>query len=262
MNTKNIISLLLLCGILIVNYSCQNSGKKKNNDEEYLQGLTKASEKDLGKQDIMFDGESFPVYNKSGERIKGEKMMEFMMSGNYIPDFYVDENKKVKVAILRDVTEDEKNMMKEMQTETINDSELIGKDAFPFYVEDINGNEYSLTNLKGKIIVMNFWFVECKPCVMEIPDLNELVKKYEGENLVFLGFATNDTSRINSFLEKKEFSYNIIPNSSNVAKDYNVSGYPTHIVIDRNSKIEYLTSGLSPTTISDIENTIEHLLEK
>ncbi len=262
MSTKKIISLLLLCGILIVNFSCQNSKKEKINDKEYLQGLTKANEKDLGQQEIMLDGESFPVYDKAGEKIKGEKMMEIMMSGNYTPDFYVDQNKKIKAAVLRDATGDEKNMMKEMQAEMIGESELIGKDAFPFSAEDINGNQYSLTNLKGKIIVMNFWFVECKPCVMEMPDLNELVKKYEGKDVVFLGFATNETSRINSFLKEKEFSYNIIPNSSNVAKDYNVSGYPTHIVIDRNSKIEYLTSGLGPTTISDIENTIEHLVEK
>ena len=231
-------------------------------DKEYLKGLTKASEKELSEKQIMFDGETFPVYDNEGKRIVGMKMMEAMMSGDYTPDFYMDKNKEIKAAVLRMATKQEKKMMKQMQAQMGGEIELIGKDAIPFSAKDIKGNQYSLNNLKGKIIVINFWFVECKPCVMEIPELNELVKKYEGEGVVFLGFATNNKSKIKSFLKKRDFSYKIIPNSKDVASDYKVSGYPTHIVIDQSSKVAFATTGLGPTTISDIEKTIELLIKK
>jgi len=264
MNIKKIISLLLLHVVLIVNFSCQESKKEKTDDsnKEYLQGLTKANEKDLGEQEIMFDGKTFPVYNMTGARIEEAKMIEMMMSGNYTPDFYIDKNKTIKAAVLRDATEEEKLMMQGMETEMTDGSILIGKDAIPFSAKDINGNEYSLNRLKENIIVMNFWFVECKPCVMEMPELNELVKNYKNKDVVFLGFATNDKQKLDSFLKKKNFSYNIIPNSKKIAAAYKVSGYPTHIIIDKNSKIVYSTSGLGPTTIDDIEKTIEHLIKK
>ncbi len=256
-----ILTILLSC-FYSINLIAQNKETANVEKKEFLKGLTKASKNDLPDKQIMFDGESIPVYNIKGKRIRGNEMMEAMMSGNYTPDFYMDKNKEIKIAFLRMATEDEKKMMKEMQAQMSSESELIGTDASIFSATDINGNEYSLNSLKGKIIVMNFWFVECKPCVMEMPELNELVKKYKNKDIVFLGFATNDKSKIDSFLKKKDFSYNLIPNSRKIAADYKVSGYPTHIIIDENSKIVYLTSGLGPTTIYDIEKTIESLIKK
>ena len=47
--------------------------------------------------------------------------------------------------------------------------------------EDINGKNYNLNSLKGKIIVLNFWFIQCKPCVEEFPDLNKLKKEFNLE---------------------------------------------------------------------------------
>jgi len=263
MKLKQIITIGILLSFF--NYTSLMAHQNKENasieKKEYLKGLTKVGKNEMSDKQIMFDGETFPVYNK-GERIRGMKMMEAMISGDYTPDFYMDKNKEIKAAVLRMATEDEKKMMKEMQAQMSGQSELIGTDASIFSATDINGNEYSLNSLKGKIIVMNFWFVECKPCVMEMPELNELVKNYKNKDVVFLGFATNDKSKIDSFLKKKDFSYNIIPNSKKIAEAYKVSGYPTHIIIDENSKIVYSTSGLGPTTITDIEKTIESLIKE
>ena len=260
--TKIIILTIILSSFSTINLNAQNQEITNVEKKEYLKGLTKASEDYLSDKQIMFDGESIPIYNIKGKRIRGMEMMEAMMSGNYTPDFYMDKNKEIKVAVLRIATEDEKKMMKEMEDQMNGKSEAIGTDASNFSATDINGNEYSLNSLKGKIIVMNFWFVECKPCVMEMPELNKLVENYKNKDVVFLGFATNDKAKIDSFLKKKNFSYNIIPSSKKIAAEYKVLGYPTHIILDGNSKIVYSTSGLGPTTISDIEKTIEHLIKK
>lgn len=263
MKFKQFITIPILLGFF--NYSSLMAQNKENTSiekKEYLKGLTEASENDLSDKELTFDEESIPVYNIEGKRIEGTEIMETLMSGNYVPVFYVDKNKEIKAAALRMATEEEKKMMKEMEALSGSQSELIGKDAFIFTATDINGNEYSLNSLKGKIIVMNFWFAECKPCVMEMPELNELVKNYKNKDVVFLGFAKNDKSKIDSFLKKKDFSYNIIPNSKKIAAAYKVVGYPTNIIIDKNSKIVYATCGLETTTITDIEKTIESLIKE
>ena len=69
------------------------------------------------------------------------------------------------------------------------------------------------------------------------------------------------TTKIESFLNRKKFLYNIIPNSLEIAKEYKTVSYPTHLVIDKNSKIAHVTSGLSATTISDLDKKIEQLLQ-
>lgn len=261
--TKITILTILLCSLNSINITAQNQKPNNTVEKQYLKGLTKATKEVLKTQRIEMDGESFSVYNFEGKRIKGYDLMEAFISGNYFPDFYMDLNNEIKAAVLREATEDEKAQMKVMKDSMDGESELIGQDGFSFSATDINGKEYSLDELKGRIIVMNFWFIQCKPCIMEMPELNELVKKYRtNKDVVFLGFAINEKEELNSFLKKKSFLYKLIPDSQKIADDYKVSSYPTHIIIDKNSKIAYLSSGLSPTTTSSIENSIEKLIEE
>ena len=140
-------------------------------------------------------------------------------------------------------------------------SDLVGKQAFPFSVTDINDNKYSLESLKGKVIVINFWFVECKPCVMEMPDLNKLVEKYKDKEVVFLGLAMNQKEKIEQFLKKTKYNYVIVPDAKDVVAKYSVTSFPTHMVIDKNANILFAVSGLGPTTIDDLDNMISNLLK-
>jgi peroxiredoxin len=96
---------------------------------------------------------------------------------------------------------------------------------------------------------------------MEIPELNDLVEKYKGKEVVFLGFATNDKSKIESFLKTKTYKYNIIADSKEVTGLYKVNSYPTNLIIDTNSIISYYFTGLGPTTVRDLDLTIESLLK-
>ena len=129
----------------------------------------------------------------------------------------------------------------------------------PFSVSDLEGNSYSLDALQGQVVVLNFWFIQCKPCVQEMPELNELVKKYE-DKVVFLAFALNEASALKAFLKKRDFDYHIIPESQAVAEAYGVEGYPTHVVIDLKGKVTYRTMGLSPFTIQELESSIKQSL--
>ena len=233
---------------------------------EILNNLKKAEPGDIDSSKPMkLDPSTTPMYYENFVLIKKDDLMKILMSGDYRPVPYIDSKKVVKALVFRKATELEKEQMKQMkgniQNPGQNNNELIGKEAFPFSVTDISGNQYSLEKLKGKLIVLNFWFVECEPCVKEIPDLNDLVEKYKGKEVVFLGFATNDKSKIESFLKKRTYKYKIIADSNEVAGLYKVNAYPTHLIIDTNSIISYYISGLGPTTIDDLDKTIGSLLK-
>jgi peroxiredoxin len=268
--TKKIMMIAFATTVLISNVVAQITTVKQDlvvdKSDIPLTGLKKAVPGDIDpEKPMMLNPLTTPMYSEDFLLIKEDEFMKIMMSGDYIPEPYIDSNKVVKAFVLRQATEYEKQQMKEMQgimqNPDQNKSELIGKEALPFSVKDISGNKYSLEKLKGKVIVINFWFVECKPCVMEIPELNDLVDKYKGKEVVFLGFATNEKSKIESFLQSKTYKYNLIADSKEVAELYRVYSYPTHLIIDMNSIISYYTTGLGPTTIKDIDMTIELLIK-
>lgn len=132
--------------------------------------------------------------------------------------------------------------------------------ATPFSVRDLEGNRFKLEELKGKTVVLNFWFVQCKPCVQEMPELNKLVQKHQDENVVFLAFALNGKPELQRFLQKKDFNYHIVPDARKVAEDYAVEGYPTHVVIDPAGNIVYEAMGFGPDSVDKLGQEIEGLL--
>ena len=130
-----------------------------------------------------------------------------------------------------------------------------------FRFTDLQGNRYNLKELNGKVVVLNFWFINCGPCRQEIPDLNKLVLKYkENPNVLFLAVALDSRADVKEFLKKTPFLYNITENGRYLTQSYGVKGYPTHVVLDQNAIIKFHTAGLAINTIYWIDKTIESAL--
>ena len=115
----------------------------------------------------------------------------------------------------------------------------------------LEGKPISLEELRGKIVVLVFWSTRCPICSKEIPKINQMVEKYSGKNVVFLGLSMENDAMISAYIKKKPFNVTLIPNSLGVImqyaiKDsngsYNIS-YPTYFVIDTNGEIELKASG-------------------
>ena len=132
--------------------------------------------------------------------------------------------------------------------------------ATSFSGRDLEGNRYALEDLRGKVVVLNFWFVQCRPCVQEMPELNELVQEYQDDEVVFLAFALNEKAELEQFLKKKDFNYQIIPDARVVAEQYSVEGYPTHIIVDQSGQIVYRQMGFGSMTVGDLNQKIGVLL--
>ena len=250
MKLKLNLLLILISAVTLSNLNAQN---------ELLDSLTKANMEDLDSStEIMIDGITIPVFSVDDKQLSQEEMMQQFIKGDVTPDFYVDDNKDIKAIVLRKATKEEMEMMG-MAALSNNDS--INEEAIAFTATDLDGNTFTLDELKGKVVVINFWFVACKPCVEEIPELNELVEKYENKDVVFLGFALDNEKRLNSFLEKTTFKYHIFPESKEIIGNYNINSYPTHIIIDQSSVVVFKTSGLSAMTIKSIDKSIRSLIE-
>lgn len=112
---------------------------------------------------------------------------------------------------------------------------------FPeFDLVDLKGNHYNNESLKGKTTIIKTWFIACKPCIQEMPELNILVDKYQDNSQIqFLSLALDEEKALEKFLNKIEFKYAVAAEQrAFIANKLNLDAYPTHIVINENGKIE------------------------
>jgi thiol-disulfide isomerase/thioredoxin len=135
-----------------------------------------------------------------------------------------------------------------------------GKKISAFKARDMHGVEFDSKELKGKIVVLNFWFIKCPPCQMERPYLNELVKEYAAnDNIVFIAIALDNKASLDSFLKENPFDYHVIPDGRAIANENKVEGYPTHVILDKEGKIVF--SGVSYNAVTGywMRKTIEEI---
>ena len=125
---------------------------------------------------------------------------------------------------------------------------------------DMHGNKINTKNLKGKIIVVNYWYADCVPCISEIPGLNKIADTYKNDSsVVFISIAKDEAGTLEIFLKLHPFKYAIIDNGSFLISENNITSYPTNVVVDQNGKVYFHTSGLSPNTTKWIAKSIEEL---
>jgi len=129
---------------------------------------------------------------------------------------------------------------------------LLDKKLPDFKLKDMNGNKFSSDQLLGKPSLLNFWFIGCKPCMIEIPELNMLKERY-GDKLNFIGFALNEANEVKEFLEKQPFNYYMLPDARNYSNDLKIKGYPKNIFIDKHGYVRYI-QGNFPYTKIDIQS--------
>jgi len=118
--------------------------------------------------------------------------------------------------------------------------EMEGKPFPAFNFKDVNGVEYNNENTKGKTIVFKCWFIACKACVAEFPELNEFVAKYKSRNdLLFISMARDPKDSLIKFLATKTFDYAVIPEQEELLiKTLKITLFPTHLIVDKNGIIQ------------------------
>jgi thiol-disulfide isomerase/thioredoxin len=241
---KNCLTILLFCFFYANTYAQDST--QKNIQKKYF----KVSEKSI-------------VQDSLGNIISYSIWMSLSATGEYgLKPLNVNEEDSPLVLFkfneeqLQQIKERQLTLPKPKESNAFN----TGKKFSKIKTTDLYGNKINTKNYKGKILVVNFWFTACKPCVMEMPKLNKLVDKYgKDSSVIFLSIALDDASTIKTFLKTTPFNYIIIDKGSFLTSAMGVRSYPTNVVIDKAGKIYFHTSGLSVNTVEWIEKSIVEL---
>ncbi len=211
-------------------------------------------------QPMMIDGVTTPVFSPDSVQIAPEKLGEYFSSGELTLEPYCNDKKEVKAFVFRKLSEEEKKMMSKMMVSVDEISAEEKNHPIDGVLTDMKGNKVKISDFKGKVVVINFWFIACKPCTMEMPELNHVVTEFNGKDVVFLGVALDDAKALKKFLKEHTFDYRIFAKSDQFANEMKVMSFPTHFVIARDGFLQFKTSGFSPTTIPTLKEAINAAL--
>ena len=126
---------------------------------------------------------------------------------------------------------------------------MLGQPAPVWRLTDLNGHVVSSEQLKGKVVVVDFWATWCVPCIGEIPGYIELQKKYGAEGLVIVGVSVDQKGpdHVKKFAEAKGMNYNIVMADDNIADAFGgIESIPTTFLINREGRIIHRKVGAMP----------------
>ena len=141
---------------------------------------------------------------------------------------------------------------------------LTSKPAPDFQLERLSGATVTLSDLKGKVVLLNFWATWCGPCREEMPHLAKLYEKYRDQGLEILAITTDeksDRAKVAPFVEKYGLTFPVLYDEG-IADAYGVNGMPSTVYVDAQGRTRYQTTGFyGDDTTREQEVVIKELLK-
>jgi len=144
------------------------------------------------------------------------------------------------------------------------DSCLLGVPTPNFQAVTLEDKKIELSKLKGRVVVLNFWFTGCGPCIEEIPGFNKLVEFYASKNVTFISLTYDSTAMVRKFLKQHPWKFNIVANNDEVRRNNFklFSVWPYTVIISKEGKIAYMQFGSKGTeTFAYFNEVIHNLLQ-
>jgi peroxiredoxin/outer membrane lipoprotein-sorting protein len=125
----------------------------------------------------------------------------------------------------------------------------IGSEAADFQLKDLEGRNVQLKNLRGSVVLLNFWASWCGPCRLEMPVIEKLHQQFHAKGLRVFGVNDEDIDTIREYVAEHEYSFPTLVDANQQAINlYRIRGIPTMVVIDREGKVAQYRIGLSRET--------------
>lgn len=127
---------------------------------------------------------------------------------------------------------------------------LIGQPAPDISGTGLDGQPLALADLRGRVVLLDFWATWCGPCVAALPHVQKTAEQFAGQPVTFLGInrdGPDSDEKVRRFLEKKKITFRqFMDREGEVASAYKVNGIPCQVLIDTNGIIRDITVGFSP----------------
>jgi peroxiredoxin len=136
-----------------------------------------------------------------------------------------------------------------------------GRSTAPdFTLKDANDKDVKLSDLKGNVVLVNFWATWCEGCQVEIPWFIEFEKKYESRGLVVIGISmdADGWKSVRPWLKEKKVNYPIVIGNDELGKQFGLDAMPLTVLVDRDGRIAELHSGV--VNKADTQQKIRALL--
>ena len=132
--------------------------------------------------------------------------------------------------------------------------------APPWELISLKEQKVNLKDLKGQLVLIDFFYKSCYPCMQALPALQALSEKYKDKGLRVIGIDPFDTKEddMGTFLSKRGITYTVLMDGKDVASSYHVSGYPTMYLVDKTGKIIFVQEGYG----KDVDKTLDEIIEK
>jgi peroxiredoxin len=199
-------------------------------------------------RDYMLWSADFKALDTSSQPIERREFLHMLTTGNYLPVKIKTDDSSLCYQLYR-----LGNNVDKVIGETIKGKaqmayrylQFEGSSLPGFNFADLNGNAYNAETTKGKVVVLNCWYIHCQACNEEMPALNKIVQQLENrKDIVFIGLAFDQRDSLRQFLSKKEFRYAIVPEKENYLRnELGIVYYPTHIIVNREGKIAKVIDG-------------------
>lgn len=139
-------------------------------------------------------------------------------------------------------------------------SSVLAKEAPDFTFKSLDGNKISLSDYKGKVVIVNFWATWCGPCIHEMPDLQKLYEKYNKDGLQILGLTVQSREQqIPGLLKRTGVKYPILLDAEPAVEKYGpFNSIPQTYIINRDGEIVEEITG--PRSFKQFEKKIKDLL--
>lgn len=142
----------------------------------------------------------------------------------------------------------------------------VEKEPFPgsapdFSLKSFDGKEITLSQLKGKVVLLDFWATWCGPCKESIPHLIQLYKNYRESGLEVVGMNIDkgDGEAVRRFVMSMDIPYPVVAAPEEVVRDYRVTGIPATFLIDKEGKIRERAVGFSGAIARQLNTKVADL---
>lgn len=184
-----------------------------------------ASREDLGQKTLQAVADTL-----------AQSLAEFPLSdtGDQPPAPYTDLAKLIRYEHVT-TTLDSPVLAKAIQKLAADDADVEKAD---FTLKDLHGQDVTLSQLRGKVVLVNFWATWCGPCRLELPDLNDLYSRFMSQGLVVLSITNEESLKVSSFVNKIGYRAPVLLDSeSQAAKRFHVENLPRSFVFNRKGKL-------------------------